>query len=293
MVAWLLGCVGWHQIPAHPGPPEAPPEVVAYVGATASPPPTGLLADLTQQGVQALVLVGDAVPASHPRAWTQVSKRWESLPALDVVGPGERRGDPDLLGRSAVWPGSPTWGSWPVGNHRLVWLDTTDPVDQRFWLPKGVTASKDGAVVVALGEPSASLESQVFDAVDAAAMALLVRGSAAGNSASLPNGRWSYLVLDVGPTSGGVSAWIPGGESFHDALVTVFKDEYPAAEARLTPTSSLSGPFAPAGWWKVTLADDVIDVGFRRRGTDGVWHLAYEASWSRSQGWTERPAALP
>lgn len=288
----LLGlwssCLGWGGVTPHPAPLAAAPAAqrLALVGATSSPPPVGMLADMAEASLDGVVLVGDAVEHSHPAHWARVVDRWRSLPVLDVVGGGERLGDPGLRGHQLAFGGQPTWGQAAVGMHRLVWLDASDPVDQRFWLPKALRP-RDGGLVVVLGEPGPEVEEQVLGTAEPTQLAVVVHGGAAGNAASLPHGRWNLMEVGVGPTEGGRLEPGGGRAAFHRALREALATDLPASEWAVAETSPLQGALHPGGWWLLAAAGDGLQLSFRRRGSDGRWDEAYVATWAPATGWTE------
>jgi hypothetical protein len=255
------------------------------VGIVDSPPPTGLLGDVAA-GERKVVLVGDAVRMAGLEAWRRVGTRWQALPVLPLRGAAEERLDPRGRRFDALWPDAVPWGRIDLGPHRLLWLDPTDPVDQRFWLP-GALARPDGGVVVLLPRGAVDVSQQVLEAVPPSALALVVTGGGEGNGARLPQGRWGPMELTVGPTWGGVLEPVKGGEGFHAAHRDVLAQELPASSWALRPEATVRDGLGPGGWWAVDVDPEGITVALRRRGNDGRWRASYRARWTRDGGWEE------
>jgi hypothetical protein len=289
LTGWLLACMPTSGLEPHPavwheGSTVGSTVEWALVGPVSSPPPTGLMADVgaTRDGV---VLVGDAVQTLGLAAWERVGTRWREQAVLPLRGRSEREQDPRGRRFEALWEGASPWGRLDVGEHRVVWLDPADPVDQRFWLP-GAVARAEGGVVAMLPYGSAEVEQQLLEAVPASALALVVRGDAEGNRARLPQGRWGYLELAVGPVSGGVLEPVVGAEGFHGAHRAVLEAELPASSWALRPEATLRDALAPGGWWRVQVGEGIA-VELRRRGNDGQYMTSYRADWTRDGGWVE------
>ncbi len=294
LISWLLACGGTGAIDPHPavivaGDPLLEHTGWAVVGEVSSPPPTGLLGDVAAGG-RRVVLAGDAVQVAAVDAWARLGTRWQALPVLPLRGASERRVDPRSRRFDALWPEAVPWGRIDVGPHRLLWLDPSDPVDQRFWLP-GALARPDGGVVVFLAESSASVERQVLEAAPPSALALIVSGAANGNRARLPQGRWGVMELEVGPTHGGVLEPARGAEGFHAAHREVLEAELPASSWALRPEATLRDALGPGGWWALDVDPGGLTVALRRRGNDGRWGTAYRARWTRDGGWEQEGAA--
>lgn len=293
MLFWMACAGGLAGIEPHGAVVQADPQPVvlgpwALVGETPSPPPTGFVADVAEVARQ-VVLVGDAVEAAHPDAWSRVGTRWEALPVLPLRGEGERRADPRGKRFEALWPGASSWGRIDVGPHRVVWLDPGDPVDQRFWLP-GALSRPVGGVVVLLPEGADEVQRQVLEAVPPSALALVVVGGAEGNRARLSQGRWGPMELAVGPVDGGVLVPLPGTDGFHAAHREVLARELPASSWALQPDATLRDALAPGGWWALDVGEEGIHLALRRRGNDGQWRASYRARWTRDGGWEEQGA---
>jgi len=294
LISWLLACSGAGGLDAHPAVIATAarlPERAgwAVVGEVSSPPPTGLLGDVAA-GERRVVLAGDAVQVATTEAWARLGTRWQALPVLPLRGASERRVDPRSRRFDALWPQAEPWGRVDAGTHRLLWLDPSDPVDQRFWLP-GALARPEGGVVVFLPEASESVEQQVLEAVPPSALALILTGGADGNRARLPQGRWGPMELAVGPTQGGVLEPARGAEGFHAAHRAVLEAELPASSWALQPEATLRDALGPGGWWALDMDPGGLTVALRRRGNDGRWGTAYRARWTRDGGWEEEGAA--
>ncbi len=209
------------------------------------------------------IVVSETVSRSTRRRWRDASTVLGSLPpAWPVAGRGERRGDRELRGFFAAWPGSgvpvysddAAWYGVDVltGDVRWRWVvcdsgaEGSSWLDERSWIPKAVGDRRiDRLVLVLHGGPELREEAE--------GLLELVRDHASAEEV--------VLVVAFGTGRPGFGA--VGGRW---------------GEGRLRPA-----PLPAGGWWFVDLREDGLTITAERPLGPSVVHR-----WSPDAGWTRQ-----